>query len=135
MALLSWDDAYLVNINEVDIQHRKLFALANDVHDAVLLNAAGPALRRTLEELVKYTRYHFATEEKLMEDYRYPGLESHRLEHDTLTEQVLDFWDMYNEGKPVHSLEFLNFLKDWLVNHILIVDKKMGAYCNPGSMH
>ncbi len=49
---------------------------------------------------------------------------SHKLEHDRFTRQVMDLQKQYHDGKATITIDVLNFLKDWLVNHIQGVDRK-----------
>ncbi|MDW8003038.1 MAG: bacteriohemerythrin [Deltaproteobacteria bacterium] len=87
-------------------------------------------LGKVLSELVEYTVYHFSAEEKLLEDHAYPGLAWHRRLHSELTEKTKNLRDRFNSGEYVISIEVMNFLKDWLTNHIGNVDKKYGEFLN-----
>ena len=61
---------------------------------------------------------------------RPPELWRHRKEHNDLVKQVLDFKQKYDQGAVALSVEMGAFLKDWLVNHILKVDKRYSVYLN-----
>ena len=81
-------------------------------------------LAKILNELVDYTKIHFATEEKILEQNKYPKLASHKQEHVNLTNQFLALKHDFENGKVTISIEVLTFLKDWLKNHILGVDQQ-----------
>lgn len=130
MPFLTWNDKYTVGVGEIDEQHRHLFKLTNDFHDALTIGTAKKNLGDALDALVDYARRHFMDEEKLMADSQYPELAHHRIEHDRLTREALDFRARFVEGKPVSTLEFAKFLSDWLVKHIIVMDKKIGIHMN-----
>ncbi len=44
-----------------------------------------------LDFLIRYTEYHFAGEEELMQQYGYPGLGAHKQKHEELIRDVLAF--------------------------------------------
>jgi len=128
MALLTWDNKYSVGINEIDIQHKKLFTLVNDLNEAMRVGKGKDVLSKILSGLIDYTKTHFATEERLMKIHSYNDSVKHKVEHDKLTRQVLDFQKSFNEGKLAMSLEIMNFLKKWLEEHIFKSDKVFGKF-------
>ena len=87
-------------------------------------------LGSTFNEVVKYTTYHFDSEEKFFSLYNYPQTASHKKEHDNFVSEVQKLKQDYENGKTVMSLEVMNRLKDWLTNHILVSDKEYTAFLN-----
>ncbi len=83
-----------------------------------------------IEELIKYTFYHFETEEKYMVKYHYSKYESHKREHENLASQVNAIKRNFDSGKEIKSIDIIKFLTEWLRNHILETDKKYGPYFN-----
>ncbi|MGD1075133.1 MAG: bacteriohemerythrin [Thermodesulfovibrionales bacterium] len=128
MALITWSDDLSVNIGSIDAQHKKLVALVNTLHDAMSSGKGQQALGKILDELIEYTKSHFATEERLMTTHVYPGYLSHKKEHDGLTQQVLTVHQDFKAGKPVITVEIMRFLKDWLSRHIQGTDKKYSPF-------
>lgn len=130
MALLSWNDAYSVNIREIDDQHKKLIDMINKLHDAMKVGKGAEVLGDILKSLIDYTGSHFATEEKYMKMHNYPGYEQHKKEHNMLVMQVLDVQKNFKDGKVPLSQSIMSFLKDWLVKHIQGDDQKYGPFLN-----
>ncbi len=128
MPYISWDDKFITGIRLIDDQHKKLVNMINDLHDAMMIGKGKQAVSKVIQELVDYTVSHFSTEEKFMIKYSYPWMLPHRSEHKKFVDQVSDFQKGYNEGKISLSIEIMNFLKDWLVNHIQNTDKKLGPF-------
>ena len=130
MPLITWDKSYSVNVKRCDEQHQKLFALMNELHDAMRVGTGGTAVRKVVAQLNDYTISHFAAEEALLDRFGYPGLAEHREEHKKFVAQVNKFRDDFDHGGGASSVAVLEFLKDWLVRHIRQTDRKYSAHLN-----
>jgi len=128
MSLFQWNDSFSVGNGEIDGQHKKLFQLADRFHAAMTGGQGKKALQQTLADLIEYTKQHFASEENLMQKTSYPGYRQHKAEHDALTRKVAQFRDDLAANRVVVTIDVLQFLRDWLVNHIGQMDKKIGEY-------
>ncbi len=130
MALLSWSEKYSVGIKEIDKQHQKLVELINNLHDGMKAGKGKEVLGGVLNELANYTAFHFGTEENLFEKFGYPEANTHKRQHSDLVADVLKYKGSYDSGKSVLTMDIMNFLKDWLINHIAGSDKKYSAFLN-----
>lgn len=130
MPLLNWNNSYSVNIAEIDNQHMKLVDLINRLFDAMKAGKGTEATGQILNELVTYTIYHFGYEEKLLASNQYPSLLTHKNEHLLLTKKVQELKAAQLKNSAVVTIETMNFLKDWLTNHIVKEDKKYSAFLN-----
>ncbi len=130
MAFFEWSDQLSVKVGKMDEQHKVLMSLINELHEAMKTGMGKEATGKTLKRLIEYTKTHFATEEALMRQHGYPGLDLQKAEHAKLTQQVLDFDKDYNAGKITLTMEVMAFLKQWLNDHIGNTDKKYGPYLN-----
>ena len=128
MALMEWSDKYSVGINSIDTQHKQLIALINKLFEALSTGKGDQALAPILNELIVYTKTHFAYEERLFTQYAYPESPQHKADHDKLAAQVLGIQKQMQEGKVGLSVATMTFLKDWLSNHIVGSDKKYGPF-------
>jgi len=128
MSLFVWDARYTLNIAEIDRQHRKLFALFNELYEAMQEGHGNEVIDDVLTRVVDYTAYHFATEEKLLHQYGYPEEAAHRAEHAKLTEQAKTLVGKHRAGNGQVAIATLKFLCDWLNNHILGSDKKFAPF-------
>ncbi|MBI1937888.1 MAG: bacteriohemerythrin [Ignavibacteriales bacterium] len=130
MALLTWNNTYSVNINSIDNQHKRLVDLMNNLHDAMKQGKGKDVLGEILNDLANYTVYHFNHEEKLFASHGYPEGNLHKAEHDKLIKQVDELKNKYNSGSVTVTLDVLNFLKNWLTDHIVGSDKKYSSFLN-----
>jgi hemerythrin-like metal-binding protein len=128
MALMNWDSRYSVGVSALDDQHSGLFSILNDLHAAMMKGQAQSLTGSLLHKLVDYTRKHFAAEEAMMTSTGYPGLAAHRELHRGLTKQVQEYVGRFEKGEITLNLQLLNFLRDWLSNHILKTDKEYGPW-------
>jgi hemerythrin len=128
MAFLEWKPNYSVQVDEIDRQHQRLIQLINSLHDAMKVGAPKPALERIISDLVTYTRFHFRSEERLLQLHGYPGVAAHIVEHERLTETVVRFEEDLRSGKVAISISLMQFLKTWLTGHILSTDMQYAPH-------
>lgn len=124
MALITWKDDMSVGVEQFDHQHQKLVGMLNGLHEDLGKGMAADHMGRLIGELANYTKTHFKSEEEYMAKHNYPELEDHKEEHRNLTRQVVDFYQQFKAGKATMSVQMMNFLRDWLVNHIQGTDMK-----------
>ncbi|HAF30120.1 MAG TPA: hemerythrin [Bacteroidales bacterium] len=124
MELIEWSDKYLVGYDEIDNQHKGLVIMINELFTFMTEGKSKENLEIIFDHLTVYTKEHFSNEEKMMLKYDYPDYEQHKLEHVKFIERLNSFKSDFENNKITISLELLNFLKDWLLNHIVITDKK-----------
>ncbi len=120
--MFEWKTEFAVGIASIDAQHQKLFAIARELYEAMSAGRGKASLALILDRLVQYTSVHFAHEERLMRVYDYPDFLRHKTQHDALTKQVLGFQKDFESGKVSMTVQLLQFLKDWLENHIKVSD-------------
>jgi hemerythrin len=131
MDMIQWDEGLSVGVPEIDEQHKILIGFINKLTN---LEATGKeadvAIQSVLSGLFNYTSYHFFAEEQIMEASGYPDYDRHKGEHAALTADVIDYFDRFVGGeRDIHS-RLYEFLKGWLLNHILMTDKGLGNYLN-----
>jgi hemerythrin len=128
MALITWSVKYSVGVEEMDKQHRRLIDLLNLLHETMLAGKGKEIIGSVLEDLISYTLDHFSSEEQFMGEIHFPGLVTQRYEHASLRQKALDINSDFNAGKVSVTVDLLNFLKDWVNNHILESDMKYGEH-------
>ena len=126
--MFEWKQEYSVNIASIDAQHKKLFAIAEQLHEAMRSGQARPVLAEILDRLIQYTIAHFTNEEGLMKLHGYQDFAAHRSAHEALKKQVRDFQNEFQAGGAFVSIELMAFLKDWLEKHIQVTDMQYSPY-------
>jgi hemerythrin-like metal-binding protein len=127
MALMTWNNSYSVKVQKIDAQHHVLFDILNDLHAAMMKGEAQRVTGLLLHKLADYTHVHFTAEEALMVAAKYSGLADHKIKHQELIKQVEDYVLKYDKGDITLNVKLLEFLNNWLVNHIQKVDMAYSA--------
>jgi hemerythrin len=127
MSLIEWtQESYGTNVGICDEQHQVLFDRVNALNDAVIIGDRGDIGDR-LDNLVDYVVEHFQTEERLMEQRGYAGLDKHRLEHENLISICADLQGRFHAEETEIEAGTMAFIKNWLDHHIPIIDRSYGA--------
>ena len=137
MPLYTWDPALETGNATIDEQHRRLFALANELADAIAtckLSDDGPCeedentLANAIYGLTDYCVEHFGDEEALMAAAGYPRLPMHRSLHERLAGETLKHAaDYFNEVGMIPAT-LAPFFTEWLTNHIRREDLDFAEY-------
>jgi hemerythrin len=130
MALIVWTENFSVKVGKIDEQHHKLVDFINNLHEAMLKGKSNELLSGLIKGLVDYTVIHFNTEEALLEKYNYPDLAIQKKEHALFIKKVSEFQKGFKNEKFGLSIDIMNFLSDWLKNHINGSDKKYSSFLN-----
>jgi len=122
---IKFDNTHLVGVGEIDEQHRNLVYLVNRLNDALQRDESSGLIMQMFDELLDATTHHFATESRYMKESHYPEQDKHEAEHAHLVNDVAHFKVQFQQGR---ELLVLQSIKDWLLNHIVYSDKRLGTY-------
>ena len=128
--IVIWQNSYSVGIKLIDEQHMHLIKLTNKLFASCLEDQekSKDVFLATIHESVDYVGYHFGIEEKVMERVNYPNYKKHKEEHGNFVRMVFSKVEEFNSGKIFTPISFVYFLRDWILHHIAVSDKKMGEY-------
>ena len=118
--VIEWRDGFKIGVDQLDQEHRQLFALVR------ALNLA--SVEQTVEELLDYVVTHFSNEQQLMEKSAYPAFEQHLKLHEEFAAQVADFLGSGVEWTEDRVQELRRFLNKWLIGHIMTHDLRFGKW-------
>ncbi|RDE22538.1 hypothetical protein DV711_08060 [Motiliproteus coralliicola] len=128
MTYLVFDDSLKLGITEIDQQHSRFVGYINDTWDALERGDSREEFLHILNNLLDYAMEHFSLEEALMREFNYPDYESHKGTHTVTSADLFEFDLRLLAGDEAEARAFLEFLTDWLKNHILGTDAKLAAY-------
>ncbi len=123
MAFIDWSSKMSVGIEEIDIQHKKLIQIINEIHEMLKTNSFEEKLDSVFNKLIMYTIYHFRTEEAYMEMVNYTNLESHKKQHEKFVNKLKRLKSRCYQGREGIVVELSSFLSGWMISHILHSDK------------
>lgn len=120
--LVEWSSKYHIGIKEIDDQHKVLVDIINKLYASFGSNSSKKEIKKNLKELVDYTVFHFGNEENYFKKFGYKDTPEHLEQHKKFVDKIKNFANEFEEGDSTVSLDIINFLKDWLINHILKID-------------
>lgn len=125
--MIQWKESYRIGVEEIDKQHQKLFEIANQAYDLLkndMLVDKYDRIVSLIEELRDYTVYHFGYEENYMASINYKKRLSHKVIHDDFIAKINEVnLDNVDENQDQYLTEILDFVVQWIEQHILGTDK------------
>lgn len=125
--MFEWKDEYVVGIDNIDEQHKKIFEIAARAYS--LLNNdfyvdKYDKIVAILGELRDYTIFHFSCEEEYMLKIGYKRFFAQKVEHDDFTKKLIDKdLNKIDKDQDAYIIEIIELVTEWLAEHILIKDK------------
>lgn len=126
-----FDDSLKTGNQLIDDQHRELIERVNKLEQACAAGGQKRTAIQTLDFLMDYVHVHFADEEELQEEWKYPQTAAHKAQHRAFEEAVEQLNEMLEEEEgPTEA--FVEAVKknvgQWLVDHICVWDKQLAQY-------
>ena len=124
---VEWKEEYNIGISRIDHQHRYFFELITWLTDSLLVSDNLDLNRKYVEEVMRYAKFHFLSEQNVMQYCDYPELKSHKKSHAKLINQLnikaanLDF-------REENIADFVNFLREWFFDHTTQEDSKIKTH-------
>jgi len=122
--MYKWEENFSVGIQSIDNQHKEIFKHLNSLLEAMKLGEAINVQTRIVLELENYAAVHFQKEEFFFQRFNYSGAAKHISEHQFFIKKITSLKSELTSGKITLTFELLNFLKDWIEHHILVVDRQ-----------
>ena len=127
MAYIVWQEQLSVGIREFDEDHQALITLINELWDANESRDGRAKIGPTVAALADYVEFHFKREEALFKRWGFPGAEKHVQAHRNLIAQVEGLSKTAATAATLPEAVF-EFLRDWLIRHILGDDMIYASY-------
>lgn len=128
--MLRWTQDLSVGVEDIDEQHRELFDRVNKLLDALHPGNGRSEVAGVIAFLDEYIQTHFDAEEEAMERTGYEGYGAHKAQHDVFRKDFADLKRAYEKENAALMLavQTQDWLCDWLIKHISISDRSMGAH-------
>ena len=117
MSLIEWKPEYAVGNAAVDHEHRELIALINELHAGIRDRASQDEVAIGLGEIYAQIAAHFALEEKIMRDARYPDFGPHKTDHEALLDELSDIIDGVETRGGYDEQDLSARLERWFSEH------------------
>lgn len=125
MSIIEWKDDYATGIASVDHEHKELIELINSLHGEMQGEASRDQVMEALGEIFAQISAHFALEEKIMQDNHYRAFAEHKLDHETLLDELLDIMDSVDDDGRFPTDELSVDLDRWFSDHFRTHDAKL----------
>ena len=128
---IQWDEAKMsVNIEEIDKQHQALLDLISNLATAVKTGRSNRIFDNLMTDLLRYAELHFAAEEDYFREYQYPEAAGHQIKHKEFINKIQGTIRDLHSGKSDRIEKVPDFLRGWLVDHIMGMDKDYSYFFN-----
>lgn len=114
MPYIEWDAQLETGVAGIDHEHRQLVQLLNEIHELIEAKADSIQIADTLADFHTLATAHFALEEKIMRDQKYPAFAQRRETHRRLLDEVRDIMDAYDAGSYHEGRSLPATLRQWL---------------------
>jgi hemerythrin len=127
MKRFDWKEEYDTGVQQIDYQHRYFLQLIKGLSGKSFSSVESNRIQKYVDEVACYARFHFLSEENVMEDSAYPEFRHHEQLHRKLVKKInhkiaqLEFGD-------ITPADFVAFLAEWFVEHTMKEDKKIGVF-------
>lgn len=128
--MLIWNSDFEIGVEAIDEEHRGIIKQYEKLYLLMKEGKGHDHFQELLSFLETYIYDHFEHEEHLQQEIDFDRFTEHKGYHDEFKAQVKKIIKTH-KNKVASNSDLINinlFIKDWLINHILIEDKKIGAF-------
>ncbi len=124
MTLLEWKDDFQTGFKSIDFEHQNLITNINKIFEGG--ESSKEKQLKALGEIHALIEAHFALEEKIMRDRRYPAYLPHKQDHERLLDEILDIMDAVEKnGELDTTMALRERLAAWFGVHFASLDKDL----------
>ena len=126
---IEWRQNYNLDIDIIDFQHHYFADLINRLSEQLKHTDDRQFQAALISELNAYARFHFISEENLMNQAGYPDLQQHKKLHHDLMDQLSikeSRLELHHGTEEADSI--IEFLRDWFLQHTVIEDRKFADF-------
>ncbi len=132
---MKWQKEFAIGCQWIDMQHQSLIGHVDHFEEMAGSKIDSQQLVETIKFLVKYARDHFNDEEKLMSEIQFPEFDRQKQLHDEFINYITQVLLDLNRGQTIHPQELICFLSEWIKNHVLHEDKKIGNFIRENNLN
>lgn len=115
----------VLNYGEIDDQHDRVGELIDQVEEAMRSGASRRKQAAALNDLLAWTKVHFAFEEALMDTYDLAGTSAHKANHRAFVAKLGAFVKSFVSGKADLTPDVISMVRTWHRDHIASDDQHL----------
>ncbi|PAS97461.1 MAG: hemerythrin [Candidatus Dactylopiibacterium carminicum] len=124
---INWTPDLSVGNEQIDDDHRQLFALLDRLNKDMSTGQVNQETQSIVDALRNYTETHFSREEAFMREIDYAHYATHKAEHDRFVSEVCALQSRVAHGARTAQLDIDQMLAAWLREHVLVRDMALAA--------
>ncbi len=121
---LVWEDKYSVGVELIDDQHKMMFNTINQLIALLRSEPKKEQIDEIVAALIAYKKFHFATEEKYFDEFKYEGTAEHKEKHLMFSNKLDEMVKEFGDDSMTFAFKLVDFLEDWLIDHLMDQDQK-----------
>ena len=127
---LKWCDEYKIGVELIDNEHKEIVDNFEQLYKRINEGNGLQHYADMLRFIEKYVSFHFYHEEEFQKKIGYQEIESHMAEHRNFKMQVEQLIQKQKDDTITNKdlVILVVFIKEWLIHHILVEDKKIGVF-------
>lgn len=126
---IEWSDGLSVGIPEIDADHKRFIFLVNELNRSIVGRRDVDDIKKGLLAIVDDAMQHFAHEERLFREWKYPDVDDHASKHMWIIKMLQTFIRTVDtKASLTEWIEIGLAIKQTLIAHILIDDMKYAKY-------
>src|SRR3990170_4510349 len=95
---LEWNEGLSMHIPAIDAEHRRFIELVNDLNEAIIGRMDREVLKRCMRAILDDAAAHFAHEQALFKEWRYPEAGEHAVKHAQIMRALNDIMARFERG-------------------------------------
>jgi len=128
VAVLTWSHACTVGVRAMDDQHGILMDAINELRLAMVRGCGREKVYELFDQIVEFMRMHFWSEEQLLEQTKFEGLEEHRAAHHRILAGLMQSAHRLQYGESLQWRPMLCELHEEFLKHVEEVDQEYGPW-------
>jgi len=116
---IKWESKYCLDIKMIDDQHQHLVNLYNKIVQSHSKKQPPLLVGAFVRGFLDQAKLHFKTEEAELRKINYQNINKHKESNDTFVIKITGYLAEFNKGNESTAEQTLEYIKDWLLNHIL----------------
>jgi len=119
-----WKKEYNIGVSIIDSQHQEMFAVMNELDDAISSKKSKMELDGILSSLIDWTKNHFDFEERIFNKLGFTEAKEHERHHKAFKQRLEDLRKKIEQEHEHLQKHLADYLEDWLTNHVYKQDRK-----------
>ncbi len=133
MGLIYAEQVELMSLDQMQETHESEIKILNEIDglaiDCEMGRATQEELEVKLDEYIAHVKEHFASEERLMQEYDFPSYEMHKMAHDMFLMDLQYATRQWKEFGNINKIiTFVRKTPEWIVMHVNSVDAPTSDY-------